>query len=152
MARVSPTGLVLDTNCWIYYLDDPESQRARWLDSSVFRPAAEGHLALLTSTVCLAELLVGPHRAGGARQAAAVRRAVEALPGSSLVAVTGDIAEAAAGLRARTGLRLPDALVQATAMSTGARLLTNDRALAGTGVLVLDDVIGGPLPPPPDGR
>jgi predicted nucleic acid-binding protein len=145
------TRLVLDTNCWIYLLDDAASSRGRWLTEHVLRPATVGRLTVLTSAVSLAELLVVPHRDGAAARAGAVRAAVEGLPGSRLVDVTPGLAQQAAAVRATTGLRLPDALVLATAAAASARLLTNDARLAKpsvtTSVLVLDEVMPGALPP-----
>lgn len=148
---MTPRPLVLDTNCWIYLLDDATSPRARWLAEHVLRPAADGSLTVLTSTVSLAELLVAPWRAGGARRSDAVRTAVLGLPGCRMVDLTVEIAGQAAAVRATAGVRLPDALVLATAVRSAASLLTNDARLAlWTGpvdVLVLDDVMPGELPP-----
>ncbi len=62
----------------------------------------------------------------------------------SLDLVTADIAEQAADLRARYGLRTPDALQVATALAAGcAALLTNDARLQRVTelrVLVLDEI------------
>lgn len=139
--------LVLDTNCLIYFLDDPDSKRGRWLAKHVFEPAVSGRLRLAISTISLAELLVGPFSVGQPDRAEAVHRALAALPGLSIVAPTADIAVSAARLRGTTGLRLPDALVVATAAHLGATLLTNDRGLRRDGlpaaILVLDDELSG---------
>jgi predicted nucleic acid-binding protein len=117
----------------------------------VLRPATAGRLTVLTSAVSLAELLVVPHRDGGAVRAGAVRAAVEGVPGSHSVDVTPGLAQQAAALRATTGVRLPDALVLATAAAASARLLTNDARLVDrlvtAPVLVLDEVMPGALPP-----
>lgn len=102
----------------------------------------------MTPALCLAELLVRPHQAGSGR-AAAVRRAVESLPGSSVAALDAAVADLAAEVRATTGLRLADAVVLATARHAGARLLTNDVdlvAAAGSRGLLLDDLLDGSLP------
>lgn len=141
-------SLALDTNCWIYALDDPSSARARWLRNEVLRPAASGQLTVVTPALCLAELLVRPHQAGSGR-AAAVRRAVESLPGSLVAALDAAVADLAAEVSATTGLRLADAVVLATARHAGAPLLTNDAALvaaAGSRGLLLDDLLDGSLP------
>ncbi len=147
---MSADALVLDTNCWIYLLDDAASPRARWLAEQVLLPAAAGTLTVLTSTVSLAELLVLPLRDGGARRGGAVRSAVQSMPGCRVVDVTADLAAEAGAVRAATGLRLSDALVLATSVWSQARLLTNDARLQVAHlpgrVLVLDDVMPGPLP------
>jgi len=140
---------MLDTNCWVYALDDPDSGRARWLTAHVLRPAADRGVTVVTPSICLAELLVLPHRSGRAR-AAAVRRAVESLPGSRIVALDEEVAASAAELRAATSLRLPDAVVVATAQLVGARLLSNDGIVvtaAGPDGLLLDELVAAGAPP-----
>jgi len=138
-------SLVLDTNCLIYYLDQPDTRRGRWLDQHVFRPAVAGRLDLAIPTLALAELMVRPYGDGQPRRAEALRRALETLPGLTLVPLTADIAALAADARARSGLRLPDAIVAATARHRGASLLTNDRQVAAAELpgarLLLDDSI-----------
>ncbi|GAC1612044.1 MAG: hypothetical protein NVS3B26_31070 [Mycobacteriales bacterium] len=46
-----PATLVLDTNCQIYRLDDPDSARGRWLELNVYRPAASGNLQVAVTAV-----------------------------------------------------------------------------------------------------
>ena len=143
-----PTTLVLDTNCLIYRLDDPDGFRGRWLDEKVFRPAVSGAIDLAVSAVALAELLVGPYADGQASRAQAVRRTLETLPGLTVVEFTAGAADAAARIRAGTGLPLPDAIMLATAELASATLLTNDRQLLHAAnpvrVLILDDEMGVP--------
>ena len=88
------------------------------------------------------ELLVGPLRQKPASDAA-VDEFLEALP-VIIEPATREIARAAAELRARHGsrLRLPDALVAATAIALGAdRVLTTDAQWPDLGIVV--EVIGG---------
>ncbi len=114
----------LDSGVVIGFLDadDAHHPAAREL---LVRAADEGdHLALAASA--LAECLVGPARHGdGAVDV--VRTLIERLP-AEVVHLDTDTATAAARLRARHGsLRLPDALVIATAAVAGAdRLVTTD--------------------------
>ena len=124
-----PTRLVLDTNCLIYRLDDATSARARWLDDQVLAPAVAGELTLFVSSVSLAELLVRPYRDGQPHRAQAVHRALRTLPGLTIEALTAEMADTGAQLRAETGLRLPDALILATAQVLDATLLSNDARL-----------------------
>lgn len=143
-----PSTLVLDTNCLIYRLDDPDGARGRWLDENVFAVAVGGSLRLVISSVALAELLVRPYADGQPQRAQAVRRALETLPGLTVVDLTPAVADIAARVRAGTGLPLPDAVMLATAEQSGASLLTNDRQLlhpsSPVPVLVLDDEMGLP--------
>lgn len=79
--------------------------------------------ALAVSTLTYAEMLVGPMRVG--------RRAVEVVERFvaqvRLLDVTPEVARAAAELRARRNLRLPDAVVVATGMRHRADvILTGD--------------------------
>ncbi len=140
-----PTSLVLDTDCLVYYLDQPDTARGRWLEEQVFRPAVGGRLDLALSTVALAELLVRPYADGQPRRAVALRRALETLPGLTVVPLTADIAAVAAQFRAMSGLPLPDAVIAATARQGSATLLTNDSRLTAAdlpvAMLLLDEAI-----------
>ncbi len=139
------TSLVLDTNCFVYYLDQPDTARGRWLEEQVLRPGMAGRLDLAMSTVALAELLVRPYADGQPRRAVALRRALEMLPGLTVVPLTADIAALAAQFRATCGLPLPDAVIAATARQRSATLLTNDSRLAAADIpvamLLLDEAI-----------
>lgn len=93
------------------------------------------HLALPVSAY--AEVLVGPYRSG-VDAAATVDAFVDALP-AAVEPATRTIARSAAALRARHGrsLRLPDALVVATADVLGADVvLTTDAGWPDAGVVV----------------
>ena len=82
---------------------------------------------LAMSASVLAEILVGPSRSG-AKAVEVVRNMVATLP-IEVVPIDDEIAVTAAGVRARhQSLKLPDALVIATAKEDGAdRLVTTDR-------------------------
>lgn len=97
---------------------------------------------LFLSAATYSEILV--HPAGqGAAAIAAVDGIIDALP-STIVPIDRTIAAAAAGLRARHGggLRLPDAMVLATAEVIAAdRVITTDARLTRRGVEI--ELIGG---------
>jgi predicted nucleic acid-binding protein len=117
---------VLDAGVVIGFLDgaDPHHERAR----AALGDAGQRGDSLLLPVSAFAECLVGPARRGDAA-ITAVREFVARLP-ITIVPLDAAIAEAAARLRARHGgrLRLPDALVVATALVLDAdRLLTTDR-------------------------
>lgn len=86
----------------------------------------DGH-GLAMAASAFAECLVGPYRRGKA-SVAVVRSLFERLP-IGLVSLDPETASVAARLRAQhAGLRLPDALVIATAVNhTADRLITTDR-------------------------
>ncbi len=119
-------GLIhLDAGVIIGFLDadDAHHVAARSTLSDSLRRG--DHLAIAASA--LAECLVGPARRGP-KAIELVRTVIDRLP-ASVVALDAEIATQAAVLRSRhRSLRLPDALVIATAANSGAdRLITTDR-------------------------
>jgi len=103
--------------------DDAHHAAARATLSDSLRRGDQ--LAIAASA--LAECLVGPARRGP-KAIELVRTVIDRLP-ASVVALDAEIATQAAVLRSRhRSLRLPDALVIATAANSGAdRLITTDR-------------------------
>jgi predicted nucleic acid-binding protein len=105
------------------------------------REARDSGDVLVVPASAYAEALVGPSRRG-ADAVATIDAFLDALP-ATVEPASREIARAAAAHRARHGtkLRLPDALVLATAAVVGAdRILTTDRDWPATGIRV--DVIG----------
>ena len=110
----------------------------------LFEATERGRLELVTSAVTLLEVLVVPLRAGDPVLAARYERLLVNGRGLRLVDVDRAQLRAAAELRARHGLRTPDALQLAAALATGCTaFVTNDRRLRplpGLDVVQLDDV------------
>jgi predicted nucleic acid-binding protein len=133
--------VVVDTAPLIYLLEDHPKYAP--LFEGLFEAADRGHLRVAISAISVAELLVGPLKHG---QDALAKRYEKALAAFDIVPVSTEIAVTAARLRAATGLRLPDALLAATALEVeAAALVTHDRdfsKLAGLKVLL------GPNPAP----
>lgn len=130
---------VLDAGVVIALLDGQDTHHAAAEDAVREAYAAGDDLVLPASAY--AESLVAPLRRGAAA-AAVVDELLDALP-ARVEPITRATARAAAALRARHGriLRLPDALVVATAMDLRAdRLLTTDARWPALDVRV--DVIG----------
>jgi predicted nucleic acid-binding protein len=116
---------VLDAGVVIAILDASDAHHAAAVEA-VTR-AREGGDTLVLLASAYAECLVSPHRRGP-EAVAVVDSFVDALP-ARVEPASRAIAGAAAELRARHAgaLRLPDALVVATALVLGAdRLLTTD--------------------------
>ncbi len=116
---------VLDAGVLIGFLDrsDAHHQKAyRALDESL-----ERNDGIVLPASAFAEMLVGPSRRGP-EEVATVRRLIERLA-IEVAPLDADVAANAAGLRARhRSLKLPDALVIATAIVVDADLLiTTDR-------------------------
>lgn len=136
-----PERLALDTNCFIYAFDSADTDRGSFVAQQLLQGGPRW-----TSSLVIAELLAQPYRLDEPARAAALRAALEALPGLTIAPVTSDIAQEAARLRGSLRISLPDAVVLATALAAGARLVTNDRALceaAGSDAVLLDDLVTG---------
>lgn len=125
---------VLDAGVLIGFLDAADAHHAA--ARRALEAARERGDDLSLPASALAECLVGPERRG-AEAVAAARAFVEELP-ISIVPLDAKIAGVAARLRARHGprVRLPDALVIATATVLEADvLLTTDRGWPRRGAL-----------------
>jgi predicted nucleic acid-binding protein len=118
-------ALILDASVLIGLLDSADVHHGRSVDD-VEAADREG-LRLVLPASAYSETLVAFARAGRLDEA---RSAINAM-GITVVALTDTIAERAAELRARhERLRLPDAIVLATARELGGRLLSYDRGLS----------------------
>lgn len=127
--------IVLDAGVVIAVLDGDDTHHdvAR---EAVRHARGRGERLVLPASA-YADAMVGPHRAGPDK-VATVDAFVDALP-ATVEPATRQVARAAAALRARhsRSLRLPDALVLATADVLGADLvLTTDAGWPDTGVTV----------------
>lgn len=123
-----PAGalLLVDSPPIIYTLESHERFAARF--APLFQRHADGELLLAVTTVTIAEVLTGPLRAG---EEALAKRYRAALDAWQVVDLTSDIAESAARLRGQYGLKLPDAIQLASALSINAdALVTHDRDFA----------------------
>jgi predicted nucleic acid-binding protein len=115
--------VVLDASVVIALLDAGDAHHA----AAVAAVGQARRDALVLPASAYAEVLVDPWRRGP-DAVAVVRRLVTDL-GIHVQPLTADTAEGAARLRARhSALRLPDALVLATANALDATVLTCDRA------------------------
>jgi predicted nucleic acid-binding protein len=117
--------LILDASVVIGLLDTADPHHSRAVDD-VEAADLEGHQLVLPASAH-SETLVAFARA---RRLDEARRAIAAM-GITVVPLTDTIAERAAELRARhERLRLPDAIVLATAQRLEVRLLSYDRRLS----------------------
>jgi predicted nucleic acid-binding protein len=118
-------ALILDASVLIGLLDTADTHHDRAIDD-VEAADREGRRLLLPASA-YSETLVAFARA---RRLEEARRAIAAM-GITIVSLTDTIAERAAELRARhTRLRLPDAIILATAQEIGGSLLSYDRRLS----------------------
>lgn len=118
--------VLVDTAPIIYTLEGNARFARRF--ARLFERHAAGELQFAVSTVTIAEVLVGPLRAG---EEALARRYRAALEAWQVVELSADIAESAARLRGAHGLKLADAVQVASALAVGAdALVTHDRDFA----------------------
>ncbi|HEX5757701.1 MAG TPA: PIN domain-containing protein [Thermoanaerobaculia bacterium] len=111
--------LGLDAMVFIYHFDQ----------EPLFGPLASDLLAaaeerrrcqLVTSTVALLELLVGPKRRGREELCEEYRSFLQSLSSLAVEPVTQEVAELGAGLRARYNIATPDSIHVATALASDA--------------------------------
>lgn len=115
--------LLLDTAPIIYCLEDHPAFGPRF--QPVFEAHRSGELRLAVSTLTLAEVMTGPLQAN---DEALARRYRAVLESWHVVDLDSAVAESAARLRASLGLKLPDAVQVASALTINAdALVTHDR-------------------------
>ena len=144
--RLAGGKAYFDANVFIYaieQIDDFVSVVSEIL------PALDGQkLHAVTSELTLAEALVKPLRDDNGELAGDYIAAVQPRPALEVVPVSREILIEAARMRAKTGLKLPDAIHAATAVRSGCgHFVTNDarfRGLAGLEVVVLSELVQQP--------
>jgi predicted nucleic acid-binding protein len=117
------------------------------LTSVLFDAVNRGELRAHLSVLLAGEVLTGPKRDDNARILRLYRHVLNTFPNVTLHPVTLEVMEWASDLRARYGLRTPDAVHVATAQLNGAKaFVTNDKRLRrvaaeGIDVIILDDFV-----------
>lgn len=136
-----PVGV--DTVAFVYFIE--EAPRFLPHVQALFQEAAAGRRRLVTSALTLLEVLVVPYRAGDSALAEKYEALLTRSRGLQTIALSTDQLRAAAQLRAVTGLKTPDALQIAAALSAGCKtFVTNDRripAIPGLRVLQIADYV-----------
>jgi predicted nucleic acid-binding protein len=114
-----------DSAAFIYFIE--EDPRFLAPVEALFQETAAGRCQLVTSAVTLLEVLVMPHRNRDSALAERYEALLTRSRGLHVVGISTDQLRAAAQLRAVTGMKTPDALQVAAALSTGCRtFVTND--------------------------
>ncbi len=136
------TRVAIDTAPLIYFLNGDEVRAP--LVRPVLAASAAREIDLVVSVVTEAELLIAPLRSGDDRTVSVVSRLLDGPADISVAPVGREIGRLAAHIRSEIGLRLADALIAATAISSGCTaLLGNDEKLRRLGdrieYLHLDD-------------
>ncbi|MDQ7857240.1 MAG: PIN domain-containing protein [Armatimonadota bacterium] len=144
---------VVDANVLIYHLE--ELAEYSDLTAAIVDRAARGGCRIVMSALTVAEVLAGPYRETDTRKVERAANFLTGIPNGEIADLTLAVADRAAWLR-RFGLRMPDAVVMATAITSRAdAILTNDpvfrKQIPGAPrVMLLDDYTGGG--PRPRGR
>ena len=119
--------IALDTSVWIYHFEGSATY-GRSADS-VLEAVSAGNVAAVASELVLLELLVAPLKKSAQDVADEIELTLLHFPHLQLAPVTRSVLMRAAEIRARYGLRTPDAIMLATAVEAGATLaVTNDDA------------------------
>jgi predicted nucleic acid-binding protein len=117
--------VALDSNILIYFFEgiEPQASHAEKILSAIMKGKDEG----VVSTITIAEVMTGFYLADDAVKEKAVKAKNLlndlSINGFKIVPVTFEIADIAAQLRAKSGGKLPDALIVATAISHGVDVL-----------------------------
>jgi predicted nucleic acid-binding protein len=115
--------IVVDSAPIIYVLDGHRTLARRF--RPLFDRHARGEVSFAVTTITIAEVLTGPLSIGDEALTARYRTVLESW---YVVELSTEIAERAARLRARTKLKLPDAVQAASAIAVNAyALVTHDR-------------------------
>ena len=121
--------LAIDSAPIIYFME--EHPRYVALVEKVFRRIDSGHITAVSSALTLTEVLTKPLESGEEGLRDRYLELLLSVENFSIVAIDVAIATRAAELRARYGIRTPDALQVACAVETGCQgFLTNDKKLA----------------------
>ena len=128
MGPVVPAGtrLLLDTVALVYFLES--HPRYSKTAEAIFRRIESNDIQGVISSLVLTELLVSLYRAGEERAAIGLTNQLLNFANLEVIDVSADIAVEAAQIRARYGLRAPDAIHCATAaVCEVSGILTNDK-------------------------
>lgn len=136
------TKIGIDTAPLIYYME--QHPRYAPIASPVFSRIADGRLVGVTTVITLVEVLTLPLQQGDPKLADAYKMVLDSGDNLIMVAVDPAMAVLAAELRAKHGLRTPDAIQIAASLNAGCEaFLTNDKRLSRVQdlrVVVLDDL------------
>lgn len=135
--------LAIDTAPIIYFIE--ENPKYLPLVDVVFEKINTGSLTAITSAITLTEVLTHPLRLGNDELRKTYSELLLGSRNFATLPIEISMADTAAELRARHGLRTPDALQLACGIAAGCdAFLTNDQALRRVteiSVLVLDELL-----------
>ena len=119
------SSILLDTNCFIYYFEDNDIYADKL--EKLFSSIQNGYLKAYMSVLTLLELLVKPKIDGNLFLENRYKLTLMNYPNLKVIDVSIGISDIAAGLRAEYSLKVPDAIILATALYVKADgFVTND--------------------------
>jgi len=114
------TSVMLDTCCFIYHFQaDAYPAQAPYIED-LLRRIEQGELIGFTSPVTIAEIMTKPRQLGLDDVAYAYKLILLNFPNLAIPPIDAAVADKASSLRARFGLKLPDALQIAVGLAHGA--------------------------------
>jgi len=120
--------IALDTVTLIYFLERHPVHYPTV--RKLFQKIETGRVPAVMASLVFAELLVPAYRGGEEKTAERLVRTLCNFPHLKIIPLTTEIATDAARLRARYGVRTPDAIHAATALAGGAEgMITNDQGM-----------------------
>ncbi|KYH42752.1 MAG: hypothetical protein AYL33_001000 [Candidatus Bathyarchaeota archaeon B63] len=118
----------IDTAAFIYHFEENEEYLP--FTDILFEMIETGKMRGVTSTITLMEVLVKPKRDGNEEAANEYKFILQTFPNLEIKQVDAEVAERAAEIRARYGVRPPDALQVAASLTNNAdAFITNDEEL-----------------------
>lgn len=135
--------IAIDTNSFIYLMEKHPVYLLVVRD--LFRLIETGHISALSSMLLVTELLTKPLRDNNKSLANMYLAFLSTFPNLQLKSVSYSISLRAARIRAKHGLKTPDAIFLATAIEEGAEVfVTNDlrlKKVGGIKVVSLEELI-----------
>ncbi|MGK2943606.1 MAG: type II toxin-antitoxin system VapC family toxin [Desulfuromonadales bacterium] len=120
--------IALDTVILIYFLEKHPTHYPTVRE--LFGQIETGRVSAVMASLVFAELLVPAYRDGDLETIDKLTGTLNNYPHLEIIPLTAEIATDAARLRARYGIRTPDAIHAATALAGGAEsFITNDQGL-----------------------
>ena len=136
-------SVYVDTSVFIYFIE--KNARYHKICESIFENIETGAVKASTSTLTLLELLVKPYKLKRDDLVLSFYSLFSTYPNVSWINLTLGISDLAAKLRAEHGLKTPDAIQAASAISHEARgFICNDRVfkrVKDIDCLIIDDCV-----------
>lgn len=117
-------SIMIDTNVVIYFLEGNEIFGS--LSREVFSTIEKGEVKGYISVVTVAEVLIKPMKQGDNFLVDRITRFLKTFPNLYIVDIDKTVAMEAAKIRSKTGLKMPDALIIASAKVAGSAIVGTD--------------------------